>query len=476
MTGFIGRNKELKLLNDIYDKPSASLVVVKGRRRIGKSRLVEEFAKNKTFYSFTGLPPTEKTTAQTQREVFAKQIKKAFNIDSKTEDWWDLLWLVADKVKHGKIVVLFDEISWMGYKDPDFLGKLKTIWDSHLKKNSHLVLVLCGSVSSWIEKNILASTGFMGRLSLTLTLEELPLYDCNKFWGKQGELLSSYEKLKLLAVTGGIPRYLEEIHFKLPAEENIRQLCFEKSGILFNEFDQIFSDLFSIRSDIYKHIIIYLADNNADRSQIAKILDLKAGGLLTNYLNDLETAGFITRDFSWQIQSGKTSKLSQYRLSDNYLRFYVKYILPNKRKIESGSFSNKSITSLPGFSTILGLQFENLVIKNMKYIHSLLEIKPEDIISEGPYFQRKTTKQPGCQIDYLIQTKFDCLYVCEIKFSKHEIKRDVIDELQLKITSLKKPRYFSSRPILIHVNGVSEEVEDGGYFSKIIDFSQLLVN
>lgn len=476
MARFIGREVELHALESLYEKNSASLVVLKGRRRIGKSRLVEEFAKNQKFFSFTGLPPTPLTTAQSQRDAFANQLKKAFHSTlEKTNDWWDLLWFLAEHTKKDKVIILFDEISWMGSKDPDFLGKLKTVWDNYLKKNPKLILILCGSISSWIENNILSSTGFMGRISLTLTLEELPLFDCNKFWNANTSI-SAYEKFKLLAVTGGIPRYLEEIKPHLPAEENVRQLAFEKSGILFNEFDQIFSDLFSSRSEIYKRIVTHLANRKDERHQIAKELDMKTGGVISGYLDDLEKAGFIARDFSWQIKGGKISKLSHFRLSDNYLRFYLKFIQLNKRKIESGMFSERTLTSLPGLNSIMGLQFENLVLSNRKTIHKLLEIRPEDLISEGPYFQRKTARQPGCQIDYLIQTKFDCLYVCEIKFSKYEIKKDIIDEVQEKIIRLKRPRYFSCRPVLIHVNGVSEELEDYNYFAKIISFDKLLEN
>lgn len=474
MRRFIGREHELRTFDNIFNKDSASLVVLKGRRRIGKSRLAEEFARDKRFYTFTGLPPTSETTPQSQRDTFSKQFKKQFKVQlDQTHDWWDLLWALSEQTMTGKVIILFDEISWMGSKDPDFLGKLKTVWDDHFKKNPELILILCGSVSTWIEENILSSTGFMGRLSLVLTLDELTLSDCHKFLNPNAPL-SSFEKFKILAVTGGVPRYLEEIKTHLPAEENIRQLCFEKSGILFNEFDQIFSDLFSSRSIIYKNIVSFLGNSNANRNQIAKWLDIEVGGVISEYLDDLTRAGFISRDFSWRIKDGKTSTLSQYRLSDNYLRFYLKFIEPNKNKIETRLFEEKSLTSLPGLYTILGFQFENLVLNNRSLIHKLLDIRPEDIISEGPYFQRKTARQPGCQIDYLIQTKFDCLYVCEIKFSRYEIKKDIIEEMNEKILRLKRPRYFSCRPVLIHVNGITEDLEDSQYFVKIISFDRLL--
>jgi uncharacterized protein len=401
-------------------------------------------------------------------------LQKTFGTPVKSDDWWDLLWFLAERTQKGKVTILLDEISWMGSLDPSFLGKLKSVWDTHFKKNEHLILILCGSVSIWIEENILADTGFMGRVSLTLSLNELPLNDCDLFWDKQRHTISPFEKLKILAITGGIPRYLEEVQPQLPAEENIHRLCFDESGILFQEFEQIFSDLFSKRSALYKQIVADLVDGKKDRNTIIEELAFEAGGVISGYLEDLTKAGFIARDFDWKLQDGKISKLSYFRLSDNYLRFYLKYILPNKEKITAGNFKERSLTSLPEWSTIISLQFENLVLSNRAKIKQLLNIRSEDVIADGAYFQRKTTRQPGCQIDYLIQTKFDCLYVCEIKFSKHEIKPDVIDEIKEKITRLKRPRHMSCRPVLIHVNGVHEAIEESGYFAAIIDFGSLL--
>jgi hypothetical protein len=122
----------------------------------------------------------------------------------------------------------------------------------------------------------------------------------------------------------------------------------------------------------------------------------------------------------------------------------------------------------------MGLQFENLVLNNRFSLHRLLNIQRSDIICENPYFQRKNKTQEGCQIDYLIQTKFDTLYVCEIKFSKNPVGTEVIKELQEKINRLKRPKGFSCRPVLIQVNGVTDELMDEDFFSSVVDFGQLL--
>ena len=122
----------------------------------------------------------------------------------------------------------------------------------------------------------------------------------------------------------------------------------------------------------------------------------------------------------------------------------------------------------------MGLQLENLILSNKDLIKAALKISPEDVVCDNPFFQRKTTKQEGCQIDYLVQTKFNTLFICEIKFSKNEIPTSIVDEMREKIRRLHIPKHFSYRPVLIHVNGVSEQAEDSGYFTKIINFAELV--
>lgn len=123
---FVGREKQISSLKRLLKKKTASLVVVKGRRRVGKSRLIEEFGKGHCFYSFCGLAPTEKTTAQTQRDEFSLQLSNQFGLPQiSSDDWSKLFMLLADKIKSGRIIILFDEITWMGDKDPTFLSKLQ---------------------------------------------------------------------------------------------------------------------------------------------------------------------------------------------------------------------------------------------------------------------------------------------------------------------------------------------------------------
>jgi AAA+ ATPase superfamily predicted ATPase len=472
---FVGRKEELERLSSCLKKKSASLVVVRGRRRVGKSRLIEEFSKDKNFFTFAGIPPTLETTAQSQRDVFAQKLGQQMGLTGiGAQDWSTLFSLLAKETSRNPVVILFDEISWMGSKDPLFLGKFKNAWDLEFKKNPHLILILCGSVSTWIEENIIKNTAFFGRISLFLKLEELPLGTCHELLRTKGFRGSAYEEFKILGVTGGIPWYLEHIQAGLNADDTIRDLCFRKEGILFNEFEAIFHDLFEKRSEIYRPIVEMLAEGPLEFSGICKALKVSKSGTLSTYLDDLIESGFITRDHTWLVKSGKSSLLSHYRLSDNYLRFYLKYIAPNRDRILRGGFEGQDISSLPGWNSIMGLQFENLVLKNRKKIWDKLGIKPGDIVADNPYFQKKTSLRKGCQVDYLIQTRFNTLFACEIKFSIHPLKSDIMGEVKDKLACISLPKRFSCWPVLIHVNGVSDSVQDSGYFSEIIDFSTLL--
>lgn len=469
MNKFIGRQKQLSLLKQLLKKESASLVVIKGRRRIGKSRLSEEFSLSfPKAYMFSGLPPTPKITAEQQRSEFIRQLREQQIPSSGSQDWGDLFHDLAQYAKSGRVLIVLDEITWMGSEDPTFLGKLKIAWDSYFKKNPKLILVISGSNSAWIEENILSKTGFFGRISLRISLDELPLYQCDEFWGALKDKISAFEKLKILAVTGGIPRYLEEIHPELTAEENIFRLCYQREGILFNEFDDLFADLFQKRSEQYKNLVHCLADGKTTVDEIAEGLGRKKGGDLSEILQDLTRDGFVSRDYSWDLKEAKIRKMSQYRLRDNYLRFYLKYVLPHKSRIELDEMD-----ALPaGWETILGLQFENLVINNRKILHRLLHIPAHEIVMCNPYFQKATKLYPACQIDYLIQTRFNTLYVCEIKFSREEIGNKVIKDVQAKFDKLAVAKGFSIRPVLIHVNGVADSVFASNFFANIINFSE----
>jgi uncharacterized protein len=472
-TPFYGREHELQRLKELAGKKTASLVVIKGRRRIGKSRLAVELAHRMSGYgalSFQGLPPSAHLTAEQEREDFAQQINRQLGIPApRADDWNTLLWSLADRTKAGRHLIVLDEINWLGSKDPTFLGKLKNAWDGEFSKNPHLILILSGSLSGWIERNILHHTGFLGRVSLDFTLTELPLGVCNLFWGKNRDRVTPHEKLRLLSVTGGVPRYLEEMSPALSANANIQRMCFTREGLLFKEFDLIFHDLFSTRDKTYREIVSALVDGPLSLEGLYAALGVGKTGKISEYSSDLVQAGFLSRDYTWDLKTVGESRHSKLRLSDNYLRFYLKYIQPNRGRIERGTLSR-----LPNIDGILGLQFENIVLKNRLSIFRRLHIDPDDVLFDNPFFQRKTLRTRGCQIDYLIQTRHKMLYVCEIKFSRNVVPPAIIADVKEKIARISLPRHMSYQPVLIHAGSIAESTVEEEYFAAVIDFGELM--
>lgn len=473
---FVGREKELGLLNGLLKKDSASFVAVKGRRRIGKSRLIREFGENCRFISLSGVAPVKGITPTKQRKAFAEQLAQKLHIpEPKSDNWTNLFAVLSNQLSEGRVILLLDEISWLAHRDSSFQVKLKNAWDDGFKNNPELILVVCSSISSWIEDNIINSTAFVGRLSLTLHLQPLSLTECSEFWGTQKKHVSAHEKFKVLAVTGGIPRYLEEIDPSQSAEANIKRLCFMKEGVLFGEFKHIFHDLFGSRSATYSAIVEALIKHpSATLDDIYEFLKVEKQGVISSYLSDLEHAGFIRRSYTWNFKTGITGKRRCFSISDNYLRFYLKYIAPNMIKIEKGDYDDVAVESLPAWNSIMGLQFENLVINNRKALLNVLRISPSSIINDGPYIQFANQAQEGCQVDYLIEDKFRTLIVIEVKFSIAPVQLAVVDEVKQKLEKLRGLENVSYRPVLIHVNGVDDSVVNSGFFAQIVNFSEFL--
>jgi hypothetical protein len=178
------------------------------------------------------------------------------------------------------------------------------------------------------------------------------------------------------------------------------------------------------------------------------------------------------RDFNIKTD-GTPAKQSRFRLSDNYTRFYLKYLLPQKLKIKKGLYSSPSLDSLSQWPTIMGLQFQNLMNNNLPLILQALDIDFHSIIFAGPYFQTQTKVNKGVEIDLLIQLKDGNYYICEYKFKKR-ISSDVIDEMKYKIKNFKRPKYTSVRSVLIYEGELASAVSEAEFFSSIIHAGEFL--
>lgn len=473
---FIGREYEVKDLIGLWDKRVSSLVTCRGRRRVGKSTLIEEFARvsSDCFMVIEGLAPREGMSDALQRKNFCNRLDEMAGLKRAVAESWPIAFARLDEAipSRGRTVVLLDEISWIGGYDLDFPGYLKTAWDKLWKKHDNLVVVLCGSVSSWIAENILNSTGFVGRNSLDLEVRELPMSEALQVIGPAVDRLSSMEKFDFLSVVGGIPRYLEEIRPALTFDENVRKLCFVKQGLLFREFNETFSHVFGKQMDGRRRLLEVLSEGALTGSELAERLGMEINGHLIKALRELEYAGFVSRDAALSPLTGNATRRDRYRVCDNYIRFYLKFIAPNSVAIDQGLFKFGSMEQFGGWGAVLGLQFQNLILNHVDKLFPYLGLDRTLVLSAAPYYQPSTKRGEGCQIDLLIQTK-RTLYVVEIK-RKHEIDASVIDEVVTKVKRLKRRPDFSVRTALVYCGHLSRQVEAEGYFDKVINADDLL--
>ena len=478
---FVGRKDILDDLESLWRKRTSSLVACRGRRRIGKSTLFREFARRsaEAYIEIEGLPPTDEKemTNQDEMDHFMESLDLATGCGVRRVDWWLQAFAALDKqIDDAKrTVVLLDEISWMGKYDPLFPSVLWKAWETMFHRHEKLIVVVCGSVSSWIKKNILGSTGFAGRFSRNYVMPELSLSECVQFWGEAASRISPREIFDVLSITGGVPRYLEELDPGLSADENIRRMCFEKGGELFKDFDAIFSPMLGEDIELKRDLLAALVEGPKSGVELAEFLGTGNNGRFSDLLKDLKEGGFIDDDPGKNPATGGESRVAKYRLRDNYVRFYLKFVLLRKSEIERGVFQYASLDQLPEWDTIRGLQFENLIVNNYREILPYLHLGNSIVESAAPYRNSRTvrgSKQTGVQIDLLVQTACTA-YAVEVKRMKH-IGSEIEDEMREKIRRLPLRAGMSVRPVLVYDGELAPIVSGRGYFDAIIPARKLI--
>jgi uncharacterized protein len=474
---FFGRNEELAILQELMRSPLA-VATITGRRRVGKSRLVEEHARRarRKLIKIEGRDAPAGGNA-TQLAAFADDLSDQGGVPKFSFDSWNAAFTALGKLARGKRwIILLDEITWLARHSEECLAELKVFIDRYVNRSGNQ-LIICGSVSKWIEEHVNESDLFVGRISRKIHLQPLTLSESAQFWA--GREVSAHEILCALCVTGGVPRYLEEIDPRESAEWNIRKLCFKPSGYLVTELPNLIKSSFLNASqdaslEKYLRILDALSGNGKTPAEIATDAHLENNESLSEHLTALSLSGMVSANPSWNLKTKTLQQRSiRYRIEDPYTRFYMRYIRPKLNEIEKGVFRNLTLKQLSSWETIRGLQFEVLVGQSMvPAIMDRLNLRGVPVQRLGPYFQSKTTRHLPAQIDYLLQTE-DALYACEMKFGK-SIGASVIEEMKEKIARLAVPKGLTVRKILIYSGLREEALQDSIYFDREICVDELL--
>ena len=476
---FFGRDNLLAQLEALTQKRVASLVTCRGRRRIGKSTLIEEFARraNSRFIKIEGKRPNGKMDNSDELESYARQLADQSDAETTPPASWPDAFkrLNAQISDNENTVVLFDEISWLAYFADDFAEDLKIAWDNLFKKHDKLILVLCGSVSCWIKDNIIDNGAYMGRRSLDIIVPELSLESCVKFWGDTATRLATREIIDVLSVVGGVPRYLEEVNPAESAEQNIKRLFFMPKAVLRMDFDDMFRDVITEETNFTGQVLKTLVGGPKSGVEIAETLNIPKSGRVAGALSRLEESGFIAADNGVNPETGERPREKRYRIRDNYTRFYLKYVEPAKDIIDSGAFEFISLGQFENVNAVMGLAFENLVVNNYKDLIGPLHLEGQLITSAAPY-RRKATNgkngRKGVQIDLLIQTRRS-IYIVEIKRMEN-IGREIIQEMDARVKAIRRPDGVSIRTAIVYDGTLSPLVAADGYFDAIVPFKKLL--
>ena len=461
---YIGRDKEIRLLAGQRETGRSSLVVIFGRRRVGKSSLVQKaFAKQKIF-DFEGL---ENENDSKQLEHFQHQLCEHFSDASvSANSWYELLSSLSSLLPEEPSVLFLDELQWIANYRDEFVGIFKTIWDKYLSKKQNLTVVLCGSVASFMVNKVVKSSALYGRSDLTIHLRPLKLKETKLFLKD----LSPTEILIAQMIVGGIPGYLQLLQRKSSVYLGIQELAFESHGYLTTEYDRIFTSQFG-KSKGYENIVGKLSGfpNGLSRQEIAKTDGFSDGGSLSHLLEDLELAGFI----STYVNFNSAPRFKKYRLSDPFLRFYFKFIKQYLADIEMGR-PNIFIRLFEAadFYSWMGLATETMCYEHRYELSKLMGFSDVEY-KVGPY-AAKNSKGKGTQADLVYDRNDNVITLCEIKYQQRPITPQIIDEVQKKVEFLPNPRGKTIQKALIVRRSPPKGLVGRGYFSHIINIEQLM--
>lgn len=445
----IGRDEEIKTLKQLLNSDKPEFLALHGRRRIGKTYLIRQFIKTQQDVIFFAVTGSKDGSLKEQIEHFTKQISHVFfrglelNPGKTWDETFEKLTRAFDHVgKDKKIIVFMDELPWMATRKSRLLQTLDYYWNQFWSDNPRVKLIVCGSSSSWIIHKIIKNKGGLhNRITKKIHLESFSLAETKKFLHHNGVKLNNRQILLIYMMTGGVPYYLSHVEKGKSVAQIIEALAFSKKAFLLEEFDSLFASLFE-DAEIYNKIVNILAENPSGvgkQAILEKIGSSVVGGSGIKKLRELEETGFIM-SFKPLYHAKKGV---YYRLIDEYILFYLKWIQPmrdilQKQSLDQGNWL--AMQNTPEWYSWLGYAFESICYKHISVIRKVLSISPSAMASAWRYVPLKNTKKRGAQIDLLFDRKDDAITLCEIKYTDEPfiLTKDYVDVLQRKTTVFKE--------------------------------------
>ncbi len=467
---FVGREHELELIRDrLRDRGKAQLVILYGRRRIGKSTLIAKAVEKETkVLFFEGIEGSRK---QVQIDQFLDDLtRQTGRVRLAAHNWREVFQGVGELIGRGRWVLVFDEFPWMGAGRTQIVSELKLYWD-RWSKNPDICLFLCGSVASFMTRHVVHSKALHNRKTLEMCLGPLTPGECGRFMPRR----SKREKAQLYMCLGGIPKYLEQIDASSSLEKNINRLCFSANGFFLKEYETLFKEQFRSLK-IYEAIVKSLAEAPADLSELAQRTGVPKGGGLREQLDNLVRAQFIREYRPVPLGGRRRTRTVIYKLSDPFLIFYFRYVHPNRNLIARNRHAENLMRAIAGptIQQYYGFAFERMCEAAMDTIIDRLGLALGDIIAMGPFFRQRRGKLRGLQIDWLIVRRDAVWTLIEMKYTNAPSGRKVIHEVRQKIERLDVPDGVSVETVLVSARGVTNAVKHERYFCRVLTVDDLL--
>lgn len=467
---FIGREEELRLLRSAIEAPGPRIVVVHGRRRIGKTSLIRRAADGGPVMFIEGL---ENQGTRAQIASFMDQASRSLRMKLReAATWQEALMELHRALGRRRMVIVLDEFQWLANYRQELVSVLKMVWDNHLGRVPGRTLILCGSIASFMTTKVLRSSAFYGRTDVTIHLQGFRLAETSRLLRGRG----FQEILDAQCFTGGVPKYLELLAAAPSISLGMGREAFTAGGYFVEEYERIFVSHFG-RNAEYQRLVAALAASlyGLNRRELAAKAEIEEGGMLSQRLYDLEAAGFISSHRPFD--KGPDSRLLRYYLSDPWISFHHAFMRRRMRKIREGGTAQlfQMVRHTGAFHSWMGRAFELVCLRHRAQIAAALGFQGVEYEC-GPWFRAPRKGHGGVQIDLAFDRADKVITLCEMKRQIAPLGRAVIAEVERKAGLLRAAHPGRTvQPVLVIDGPVSKEVTGAGYFHRIVQASELAV-
>lgn len=471
----IGRLKEIRELDYIYKSGKPEFIALYGRRRVGKTYLIDQKYDNEFAFKVTGIIDG---TKQEQISSFVQALREIGYQGKMPESWLDAFFqlqeLLSLKIpKNKRSIIFIDELPCFDTPKSGFIKALGHFWNNWCTTHPEIMLIVCGSATTWMIKNLIDSHGGLhNRITHEFHIRPFTLSETEKYLEARGISWDRLSILQIYMALGGIPYYLDLLQVGESSVQSIDRLFFSDDAKLRHEFKRLFNSLFR---NPERHISIINAlckkKSGLTREEIASELKIQNNGHLSKILEDLIQCDFVRY---YRTRGNKIKKNSGFfQLIDFFVIFHNHF---NSKTTDVHYWSNHINT--PPVSSWMGLAFERVCYSHIEQIKKALGI---DKIATEYYCWRYQNDDKGAQVDLIIERADRVFNVCEIKYSDHEYSLQKDEDLKIRnrvgafkeeiakkhttiptlITTfgLKQNSYASTIPVTISLDDLFAEIE-----------------